>query len=113
MRLRKLDCSTLKFLRLPYKIRTLVELPPEQFDFLVEEVSAYAENRKLSRRLRPDDIDKAFYVKFDAEDEDLLNPAATAAAQQAESNRFHQLPHGRLSLTTRPRRIELTAYNPI
>lgn len=31
-----------------------------------------------------------------------IDPATTAAAQQAESDRSHQLPQGRLSLTTRP-----------
>lgn len=43
-----------------------------QFDFLVENVSAYVESRKLSQHLYSDDIDKAVYAKFDAEDEDLF-----------------------------------------
>ena len=72
MRLRKLDWSALKFLGLSYKIKNLVELPAVQFDFLVENVSAYVESRKLSQHLYRDDIDKAVYAKFDAEDEDLF-----------------------------------------
>jgi hypothetical protein len=57
---------------LSYKIKTLVELPVAQFDFLVENVSVYVESRELSQRLYRDDIEKAVYAKFDPEDEDLF-----------------------------------------
>jgi len=36
--LQKLDCNALKFYRLSYKIKDILELPPMEFDFLVTNI---------------------------------------------------------------------------
>lgn len=72
VRLRELECNTVKLIGLSYKIKDVLELPASQFDFLVEHVSEFVERWKLSQYLYRDDIDKAINSKFDPEDDVLF-----------------------------------------
>ncbi|XTI90736.1 hypothetical protein V2W45_1245197, partial [Cenococcum geophilum] len=40
-RLRKLDCDTLKFYGLAYKVRDILKLPPVEFNFLIANVADF------------------------------------------------------------------------
>ncbi|KAF2788648.1 hypothetical protein K505DRAFT_328792 [Melanomma pulvis-pyrius CBS 109.77] len=68
---RKLDCNTLKFCGLSYKVKDIIELPQTQFDFLIENVSNFVHRRKLGGTLYRDDIDKMVFKKVYPEDEEL------------------------------------------
>ncbi|KAJ6019427.1 hypothetical protein N7522_001494 [Penicillium canescens] len=70
--LRKLDCSSMKFCGLSYTVREIVELAAPQFDFLMERVSNFVEQRALHSHLCRDDIHKAVLNDFDPEDDEAF-----------------------------------------
>jgi hypothetical protein len=71
-RLRKLDCNSLKLCGLSYTVKEVLELPNEQFDFLVENVADFIRRQTLLRHLYRKDVNKVLQAEFDPEDDDLF-----------------------------------------
>jgi hypothetical protein len=71
-RLRNLDCNSLKLCGLSYTLREVLELPREEFNFLVENVADFIRRQTLLPFLYRDDVNKAFQGQFDPEDDELF-----------------------------------------
>jgi len=71
-RLRKLDCNSLKLCGLSYTVKEVIELPNEQFDFLVENVADFIRRQTLLQCLYREDVNKVVQGGFDPEDDDLF-----------------------------------------
>jgi hypothetical protein len=71
-RLRKLDCNSLKLCGLSYTVKEVLELPNEQFDFLVENVVDFIHRQTLLQHLYCKDVNKVLQAEFNPEDDDLF-----------------------------------------
>lgn len=72
MRLRNLDCTSLKLCGLSYTVREVIELPSRVFDFLVENIGDFVDRQQLSLLLCRDDINKAVLSDVDPDDDELF-----------------------------------------
>lgn len=71
-RLRGLECNTLKFCGLTYKIKDVLNLPKSHFDYLVSKAEDFVLRHELSQYLYRDEIDKAVYTKVNPEDDTVF-----------------------------------------
>lgn len=76
-RLRTLDCSSIKLCGLSYTVREIIELPRRLFDFLVENVFSFVEQKHLVPHLCRDDIHKAVLSDFDPDDDEAFTKFLT------------------------------------
>lgn len=78
-RLRNLDCSSIKFCGLSYTVREIVELALPLFEFLVDNISDFVEQKQLYPHLCRDDIHKAVLSDFDPEDDEAFKRFLTGS----------------------------------
>lgn len=70
LRLRNLDCSSLKLFGLAYTLRELNELSADVFECFIENVAGFVQSRQLELLLCRDDINRVVHGDFDPEDEE-------------------------------------------
>ncbi len=68
LRLRELDCTSLKLCGLSYTVKELVEMSSPLFDFLVAKLPSFVEIHDLSLLLCRDDINKIVRADYAPED---------------------------------------------
>ena len=71
-RLRTLDCSSIKLCGLSYTVREIIELPRPLFDFLIENVPSFVEQKRLFLHLCRDDIHRAVLNDLDPDDDEAF-----------------------------------------